>query len=158
MRTLLAPLAFLAVLTVIGRPTPLAAQGLADLLTSIQQGGGWVAIPVKGGEGVLETPAVPTGGFTISGCMQVWPGHSGTWTIEARDPIGGGSLDVDTRGGQSVPFSYVTGPLARLQVDVRWSEPRDTTLLVWVGLDRPSAPDHDSCQPVYPDREPVERR
>jgi hypothetical protein len=152
MRASLILITAFAGLTPLSSPTPAAGQGLADLLGSIQRGGGWISIPVRQGQGVLETPAVPTGGFTISGCMQIWPGHSGIWDIEARDPIGGGSLDVQARGGQSVPFSYVTGPMARLAVDVHWSEPRDTTLMVWVGLDRPSKPDHDSCEPVYAGR------
>jgi hypothetical protein len=39
--------------------------------------------------------------------------------------------------------------VAQLDVKVRWSEPRDTTLLVWVGLDRPGRPKGDSCEPVY---------
>ena len=51
-------------------------------------------------------------------------------------------------GGERVPFRYRTGRRAQLSVDVRWSEPRDTTLVVWVGLETPGQ-QRDVCDPIY---------
>jgi hypothetical protein len=132
----------------VAAPRPVQAQGAAGLLRSIQQGGGWVAIPIEDGSGTLRTDTIPTLGLTLAGCVQVWPGHSGEWTIQARDPVNGGHLDATAEPGQGVPFSYRTGMRSLLDVNVRWSEPRDTTLLLWVGLD--GVPGRsDACEPVY---------
>lgn len=127
-------------------PAPAHAQAAGDLLRSIRQGGSWISIPVSDGSGTLRTDTVPTLGITLAGCLNVWGGHSGEWTIEARDPVNGGRLEATARPGEGVPFSYRTGLRSLLDVRVRWSEPRDTTLLVWVGLEGAG---RDACAPVY---------
>jgi len=129
-------------------PAGAAAQSVLDFLRGIQQGGGWVSIPVQGGRGSLTTLAVPTGGLLLNGCVQVYPGMSGRWDLVARDELGEGRLEASVRGGESVPFTYQTGQRGQLRVDARWSEPRDTTLLLWVGLGRKDD-GRDPCQPVY---------
>lgn len=127
---------------------PVAAQGPGELLRTIRQGGGWVSIPIRAGEGSLRTDTVPTLGVTLAGCLNVWGGHSGEWTIQARDPVNGGSLDATAVPGEGVPFSYRTGLRSLLDVEVRWSEPRDTTLLVWIGLEG-VVRERDACAPTY---------
>nr|NIP60271.1 hypothetical protein [Gemmatimonadota bacterium]NIR80713.1 hypothetical protein [Gemmatimonadota bacterium]NIT89517.1 hypothetical protein [Gemmatimonadota bacterium]NIU33311.1 hypothetical protein [Gemmatimonadota bacterium]NIU37601.1 hypothetical protein [Gemmatimonadota bacterium] len=112
-------------------PASLRAQTMADLFRAIQRGGGWVGIPVVEGEGSLDTGIVPTAGIALSGCARVWSGHSGTWEIRVEDLIAARVIEASLGPGESVRFSHATGPGARLQVDVRWSEPRDTTLALW---------------------------
>lgn len=131
----------------VAAPASLQAQSIQDLFRSVEQGGGWVGIPVVAGKGSISTPAVPTMGMTVSGCVQVWGGHTGTWDIEARDVMGTGRLAVSTAPGESVPFTYTSGMQSQLQVDVAWSEPRDTTLLLWVGLQRPGTTREEACEP-----------
>ena len=130
------------------RPAPAQSQSLMELLRSIQQGGGWVSIPVAQGEGAFRTVPLPVGGLNLTGCVQVWPGHSGSWDIRARDLVGEGELDVSLRPGEAAPFAYEAGPQSQLEVSVRWSEPRDTTFLLWVGLEAPRL-ERDPCEPVY---------
>lgn len=146
-----ARLFLLAVLPLLGIASPTAAhpQSVADLLESIRRGGGWVRIPVEDGSGHLLTTPLPTLGLRISGCAQVWGGHSGEWDIQARDTQGSGRMHVRARVGQHVPFSYDTGILSQLSVAVRWSEPRDTTFLLWVGLDGPTHSGSAACEPFY---------
>ncbi len=105
-------------------------------------------VSVEGGEGSLRTVSLPVGGLSLTGCMQVWGGHSGSWDIRARDLYSEGAFDFLVRPGEPRSFAYQTGTQAQLQVDVRWSEPRDTTLLLWVGLDSPRVR-RDPCEPVY---------
>jgi hypothetical protein len=137
-------LAFIAALAI---PGPVLAQG--DLLHSMRQGGSWVEIPIEGGWGRLQTEMVPTFGLTVTGCFNVWWGHSGEWHVAVREPMNGGRLEATAAPGEGVPFSYRTGPRSRLDVRVRWSEPRDTTLIVWVGFERVASAGTDSCMPVY---------
>lgn len=121
------------------------AQTIADLREALEQGGGWVPIEIRDGRGTVETLAVPTGGLLIHGYFQVWDGNPGTWNFtasdlvnrtEAEDPL----LEVETRAGEKVDFSQRTGLVSRLRLDVRWSEPGDTTLWVWVGLGEDAPP------------------
>ena len=137
-------LAFVAALAI---PGPVLAQG--DLLQSMRQGGSWIEIPIEGGWGRLQTEIVPTFGLAVTGCFNVWWGHSGEWQVEVREPMNGGRLEAMAAPGEGVPFSYRTGPRSRLDVRVRWSEPRDTTLIVWVGFERVASTEMDSCTPVY---------
>jgi hypothetical protein len=137
----------LAVLTALTMPGPVLAQG--DLLQSMRQGGSWVEIPIEAGWGRLQSEIVPTLGLTVTGCFNVWWGHSGEWRVEIREPLNGGRLEAMVAPGEGVPFSYRTGPRSRLDVRVRWSEPRDTTLIVWVGFERVASTEMDSCTPVY---------
>lgn len=141
------PFALAALLTV---PAAAQAQNPMQLLRSIQQGGGWVSVPITEGLGEIATDTVPTFGLSVKGCLTVWPGHSGRWTLKAEDPLNAQRLDAETAPGQGVPFSYASGPRSALDVQIRWSEPRDTTLMVWVGVDTGN-PDRDACQPVYPE-------
>jgi len=130
--------------------SPGAAEGqdLLQRLWGIDEGGGWVRIPVERGEGSLQTAVLPFRGLSLKGCAQVWGGHSGSWDIQARDLLGTAALEVSLLPGEPRPFTYQAGPRSRLQVNVRWSEPRDTTLLLWVGLETPRLL-RDPCQPVY---------
>jgi hypothetical protein len=124
-------------------------QTMRDLLRAVRQGGGWIGIPIEEGRGALSTTVVPTGGLVFTGCLRVYAGHTGRWQIRARDTLGDGRLDAWVKGGEPVRFTYDSGLRAQLEVDARWSEARDTTLLVWVGLETPSHPERDACEPVY---------
>lgn len=133
----------------LGLPDPLEAQAPAELIRTIRAGGGWVAIPVSAGRASLSTDTVPTLGLTLTGCFTVWEGHSGEWTFQARDGVNGERLDAVATPGEGVPFTVETGMQSHLDLQVRWSEPRDTVLQVWVGLEVPQRP--DACTPVYGD-------
>jgi len=101
------------------------------------------------GRGTLTSAPLPTAGLTLSGCMQVYAGMSGRWDLRAEDTLGEGRLEATVVGGEAVPFRYRTGPRAQIRVEARWSEPRDTTLLVWVGLESSKGGGRDPCTPVY---------
>lgn len=131
-----------------GLPPGVAAQSPLDLLRSVRQGGAWISIPVTAGEGRLTTDTLPTLGVRFDGCLTVWGGHSGAWTLDARDPVNGERLDAVALPGRGVPFTYQTGPRSQVDVRVRWTEARDTVLLVWVGLHRENS-ERDPCTPVY---------
>ncbi|HKK52532.1 MAG TPA: hypothetical protein VKA74_13135 [Myxococcota bacterium] len=124
------------------------AQTPLDLLRSMRQGGGWLAIPVTQGSATLRTDTIPTLGLAVDGCLTVWPGHSGMWSLEAYDPLNDQALEAVARPGEGVRFSYQTGARSALGIDVRWSEPRDTVLQVWIGVDT-GDPDRDACTPRY---------
>lgn len=130
-------------------PTRISAQSMLDLLQALRDGGTWVGIPIKDGVGSVSTEPLPTLGMTLRGCGQVYGGHSGRWAIQARDSLGGGRLDVEVEPGEPVEFSYTTGTVSRLTVEARWSEARDTTLLVWIGLETRNPRRPDACMPVY---------
>ncbi len=118
-------------------PAALGAQSIEDLRRAMNEGGGWVSVDIKGGRGTLQSAPVPTVGLQLSGFIRVWDQNPGTWRIRARDLSRDQSvLEVATRAGQAVPFSYRTGIVSQLRVDIQWSEADDTTLWVWVGLDR----------------------
>ncbi len=138
----------LVLTAVLALPSPGRAQAAGELIRAIRQGGGWVYIPITGGTGGLSTDTIPTLSVPLNGCVTIWPGHTGEWTIAARDPVNGGSLDAVALPGRGVPFSYRTGLRSLLDVRIRWSEPRDTLLHVWVGLDVPAS-QRDACTPVY---------
>lgn len=144
------PLWPLLALVALGLPSAGAhGQTVRDLLRAVQQGGGWIGIPIEDGHGTLSTAIVPTAGLVFTGCLRVYGGHTGRWQIRARDTLGDGRLDAWLKGGDPVRFTYDSGLRAQLEVDARWSEARDTTLLVWVGLETPSHPERDACEPVY---------
>jgi hypothetical protein len=130
-------------------PGDLSAQSLLDVLAAVRQGGGWVGIDIERGRGTVLTRSLPTGGLELSGCMQVWHGHSGRWDIRAADTYTKQRLQARVGSGEALPFSYETGAWAQLDLEVRWSEPRDTTLLLWVGLKRRGRTAPDPCVPVY---------
>jgi len=137
----------LALLLVAGMPVSGHAQ-IADFLQAVNRGGGWISLDVVRGRGTYESATVPIGGLRVKGCFQVWEGHSGTWSVHAQDPHGDGELDVRTRPGQPVEFDYKAGMQARLEVNVEWSEPRDTTLFMWVGIEGLSSRERDVCKPA----------
>ena len=130
-------------------PTPLSGQGMVDLLQALRDGGTWVGIPIEDGVGSVSTVTLPTLGMTLRGCGQVYGAHTGRWAIQARDSLGGGRLDVEVEPGEPVEFSYTTGTRSQLTVEARWSEARDTTLLVWIGLETRNPRRPDACVPVY---------
>jgi hypothetical protein len=138
----------LALSPLLTRPVAVQAQGPMELLRVIRQGGGWISLPVTGGSAEVTTDTVPTLGVALQGCVTVWPGHSGTWTLEASDPLNDQRLEATAGPGEGVPFSYQTGPRSVLGVRVKWSEPRDTTLHLWVGLEVPTSSE-DPCTPRY---------
>lgn len=111
------------------------AQSVSNILSGMRDGGGWVGIPIEGGEGSYTTVRLPTARMTLDGCVHVWYGHSGKWTIEARDAVTDSTLVIAAEPGIGVPFSHTFGMQAKIDFDFRWSEPRDTTLLLWVGVD-----------------------
>jgi hypothetical protein len=141
--------ALLVLLALVALPVEARAQTVQDLLQVMQQGGGWIGIPIEEGRGTLSTVVVPTAGLTVTGCLQVYAGHSGRWWIRARDTLGEGRLDASVTAGEPVRFTYAAGLRTQLEVDARWSEARDTVLLVWVGLETPLHPGRDACEPVY---------
>jgi hypothetical protein len=126
----------------------LSAQEASDVLAGLRNGGGWVSVPIANGVGTVSTARMPTVGMTLTGCLNVWPGHSGAFEIRAHDQIADSSLVVQALPGVGVPFSHTFGRQAQIDFDFRWSEPRDTTLLLWVGLAIGKSP-QDACEPVY---------
>ena len=140
----------LAVLFFAASPAAARGQSILDLLQSVRDGGGWVYLDIVGGRGAWVSSTLPTLEFTLTGCMQVYAGHSGRWDLSAQDALGDGHLEANVAGGESVRFHYRTGRRAQLNVQARWSEPRDTTLVVWVGLETPGQ-QRDICEPIYGD-------
>ena len=130
-------------------PTVPAQGQILELMRIVGDGGSWLGLPVTAGRASLEGPVVPVAGLSLDGCLQVWDGHSGEWTIRAEDKLGGSSLDVTASPGQPVRFEFRGGIQAQLDVAVEWSEARDTTLHVWVGvaLPSPQGGGRDICQP-----------
>lgn len=138
----------LAVLLLLGAvPDGSGAQTVADLMRALESGGRWVDIDIQQGRGFVESEPVMTMGMAARGCVRVWKGHSGTFDVRATDVVGGETLEESVGPGESVPFSYRAGPRAQLRVEVEWSEPRDTTLHVWVGIGRESASSGGTCEP-----------
>lgn len=129
---------------------PLSAQGqILELMRIVSEGGSWLGLTVTEGRASLEGPIVPVAGLSLDACLQVWDGHSGEWTIRAEDKLGASRLDVTAAPGEPVRFEFRGGIQAQLDVEVEWSEARDTTLHVWVGVGPPSAQggERDICQP-----------
>lgn len=126
-----------------------AQSQIFELMRIVGDGGSWLGLTVTAGRASLEGPVVPVAGLALDGCLQVWDGHSGEWTIRAEDRLGASSLDVTVNPGQPARFEFRGGLQAQLDVAVEWSEARDTTLHVWVGVALPSAPGdgRDICQP-----------
>lgn len=146
MRTLLLIAAVAGLLV----PSAGSAQGIAEILEAMRVGGGWISLPVEAGRAKMTTMALPSAGRTIRGCMEIWPGHSGRWLLKVTDTYGNGRIEADARPSDDIPFTYTTGMMAQLDVEVEWSEPRDTTLMVWVGLESARG-GRDACEPVYPE-------
>lgn len=142
-------IALLALLSgaLVASPATARGQSLTDLLQILSRGGGWVNIPVDDGRGTVDSGTVPTAGMDFEGCVRIWSGHSGTWHVRAEEVVSERVLEESVVPGESVRFRHATRGRARLRVDVRWSEPRDTTLLVWIGLRRQGEDAEAACRP-----------
>ena len=121
---------------------------VADVMEGLRNGGGWVSIPIQGGVGSARTPMLPSVGITLVGCVNVWEGHSGQWEMRAHDTVTDSVLVITAEPGVGVPFSHTFGLRAQVDFDVRWSEPRDTTLLLWIGLTIGRTIE-EACRPVF---------
>jgi hypothetical protein len=104
-------------------------------------------VSIQDGHGTANTVMLPTMGLTLTGCVNVWEGHSGEWQIRARDTIAEDSLALRSTPGEGVRFSHEFGLRSKLEFDFEWSEPRDTTLYLWVGVDRDDAGPAEACTP-----------
>ena len=137
MRTLAVSL-LAAVLPLAPGSHPLQAQVSPEILQVLQQGGAWVALPIEDGVGSFQSQPVPTLGIQLQGHLQIWEEHTGSWHVVMRDlarPEDPVILERLMVPGERVEFDYQTGMLGQIQIDVRWSEARDTTLRVWVGTE-----------------------
>lgn len=146
------PVPILITLAVLGVlwPSSVRAQTIGPLLEAVRQGGTWVNIPIDDGRGSVESPVVPTLGLELAGCARIWSGHSGSWRLTAADLVSDTSLTAVLEPDDAIRFRHRAGARARLSVDVRWSEPRDTTLFLWVGLGGEDREGGDACEPLPP--------
>jgi hypothetical protein len=131
---------------VAGRTAPLEAQALDGVMAAIRNGGGWVSVDIRNGRGAASTLPLPTMGMTLTGCVSVWEGNSGRWRIRARDTVAEKTIETNSVPGQGVAFQHEFGMRSQLEVEFLWSEPRDTTLFLWVGLGDAES-DPDVCVP-----------
>ncbi|MBM4183789.1 MAG: hypothetical protein FJ207_06120 [Gemmatimonadetes bacterium] len=138
--------ALLVLACLAGSAAPLQGQALDGVMAAIRNGGGWVSVDIRGGRGSASTLPLPTMGMTLSGCVNVWEGHSGRWRIRARDTVAEKTIETNSVPGQGVTFTHEFGLRSQLEVEFIWSEPRDTTLLLWVGLGDAES-DPDVCVP-----------
>jgi hypothetical protein len=143
MRTLCALLVLIAMT---GGAPPLEAQALDGVMAAIRNGGGWVSVDIRGGRGTASTLPLPTMGMSLTGCVNVWEGNSGRWRIRATDTVAETTLETNSVPGQGVSFAHDFGLRTQLEVEFLWSEPRDTTLFLWVGLGDAES-DPDVCVP-----------
>ena len=142
----------LAMITLLSAPTFSSAQErseTANVLSVLKDGGLWVTIPILAGEGTISTVRVPAMALGITGCVNVWHGHSGSWQIEAHEKVLGSVLRIEAQPGLGVPFEHDFGMQAQVDVDFRWSENRDTTLMLWIGVSATGEISDSLCQPSY---------
>jgi hypothetical protein len=137
---------FLALAALGAGPASLHAQALDGVMAAVRNGGGWVSVDIQNGRGSASTLPIPTMGMTLSGCVTVWEGNSGRWRIRARDTLNEATLETSSVPGEGVAFSHAFGLRSQLEVEFLWSEPRDTTLFLWVGLGDAEG-DPDVCIP-----------
>lgn len=133
--------------TLVAGPSEARAQGIQEVLATIRNGGGWVSVPIEAGRGTVSTLLLPTMGLTLTGCVNVWEGQSGSWKIRARDTIAEDSLSMAAQPGEGVRFEHEFGMRSQIEFQFEWSEPRDTTLFLWVGLDREEDGPEVACRP-----------
>jgi len=144
----------LAMITLLSAPTSSSAQErseTANVLSVLKDGGLWVTIPILAGEGTISTARVPAMALGITGCVNVWHGHSGSWQIEAHEKVRGSVLKIEAQPGLGVSFEHDFGMQAQVDVKFSWSEARDTTLMLWVGVALAGANNESLCQPKYED-------
>ena len=79
--------------------------------------------------------------------MNVWWGHSGTWEIRAHESVLGSNLRIEAEPGVGVTFEHDFGMTAQVDIEFEWSEPRDTTLLLWIALDPTLEAPESVCDP-----------
>lgn len=131
----------------------LQAQVSPEILQVLQQGGAWVALPIEDGVGSFESQPVPTLGIQLRGHLRIWEEHTGSWHVVMRDLARTADPVILERlmvPGERVDFDYQTGMLGQIQIDVQWSEARDTTLRVWVGTElTPGEPDALTSTDIY---------
>ena len=136
----------------LGMPAAVSGQsagsaGVGQIMMGLTAGGGWVGIPIEAGKGSFSTVTVPTAAMSVAGCVNVWWGHSGTWQIHAHESVLGSNLRIEAEPGIGVPFEHDFGMTAQVDIQFEWSEPRDTTLLLWVGLDPTLESPEAACEP-----------
>ncbi len=115
----------------------LQAQIPPEILQAMERGGAWIALPIEAGVGSFQSESVPTFGIRLQGHLRIWEEHTGSWHVAVRDLARDADRAVLERlmtPGERVDFDYRTGMLGQVRIDVRWSEARDTTLRVWVGV------------------------
>jgi hypothetical protein len=129
---------------------PGGAHGQVEaVMAAIRNGGGWVSIDIQDGRGSASTLPMPAMGMRLNGCMQVWSGNTGRWRIRAHDKVTDQVIETSSLPGENVTFSHEFGLRTQLDVEFIWSEPRDTTLFLWVGLGDAES-DPDVCIPKGP--------
>lgn len=133
----------------VASPVNAAAQGIAEVMGAIRDGGGWVGIAIEDGRGSARSTALPTAGLSVAGCVNVWYGHSGEFEIRAVDRVTQEVLEIRAEPGVGVPFSHTFGVRAQVDFDFQWSEPRDTTLMLWVGMGLGRQGGSEACEPKY---------
>ncbi len=130
-------------------PAPAQAQVL-QLLRAINDGGSWIKLPVEEGRAEYRGPVFPVAGMAVKGCVKIWDGNPGSWTLHARDLLGDAELEVTTESDKPVKFDYKGGLQAQLDLVVEWSEPGDTDLYLWIGVLLQQEEDDDErdiCEP-----------
>ncbi len=145
-------LAALPVLAVTASPEAAAGQAqggtdLRGLLSGLRNGGGWINVPIEDGLGSFSTGTLPTAAMSIAGCVNVWSGHSGTFEIRAHESVLGSNLRIEAEPGVGVPFEHDFGMTAQVDFAFEWSEPRDTTLILWIGIDPTLEAPEEACEP-----------
>lgn len=137
-------------------PATAAEAQLLQAMKALSEGGSWINLPVRNGKAALRGPLVPLAGLSVDVCLVVWRRHSGQWTVHLKEERSGQAIDTVALPGEPVRLAYKAGFTARFSVDVEWSEPRDTTLFVWVGASRargrggdddPDDEEEDICTP-----------
>ena len=141
-------LALLALGLALLGPNRSSAQSATDVMAGLRAGGGWVSIPIVDGRGSMRTSMLPALGLRVEGCAQVRPGHSGSFEIRAHEAVGDTTLVLAAEPGEALPFAHTFGRQAQIDLVVSWSEPRDTTLMMWVGL-AVGRTVEEACQPRY---------
>ena len=143
--------ALIALSTLLCPPAAAQAQVL-DLLRAINDGGSWIKLTVEDGRAEFKSPVLPVAGLSVNGCLKIWDGNPGSWTLRARDLLGNAKLDVTTVSEKPVRFDYKGGMQAQLDLAVEWSESGETTLYLWVGVSLREAGDEerDICEPPPP--------
>jgi hypothetical protein len=142
-----AAVSFTLVAVLASSPVGAHAQTVQEVLATIRNGGGWISVPIVAGRGTASTLTLPTMGLNLTGCVNVWEGHTGLWEIRAQDTVSEATLEATSSPGEGVRFAHEFGIRSQLEFEFQWSEPRDTTLYLWVGLDREDDGPEEACTP-----------